>query len=153
MSNHPRVGVGVIIFKDSKILLGKRKNATGWGTWACPGGALEFGESLEACAMREVLEETGIRVLSVKKYGLTNDVFAQEGKHFLTIFMMADAFEGDPENCEPEKCDGWQWYALDALPEPLFLPLKNLIAQGMLAGGLECKQWLLEHEREWLEKG
>ena len=54
----PKVGVGVFVFKDGKTLLGKRKNAHGDGTWNPPGGHLEFNESIEQCAQREVLENT-----------------------------------------------------------------------------------------------
>ena len=57
---HPRVGVGAILVRNGKVLMGKRKNAHGEGSWALPGGHLEFGESLEECATRETYEETGI---------------------------------------------------------------------------------------------
>lgn len=129
MYDKPRVGVGVFVIKDRKLLLGKRKNALGQGAWALPGGALEFGESFEECAKRELLEETGIKMLRVSRYGFTNDVFMNENKHFVTIFMKADAFLGEPENREPDKCEEWAWFEFDALPENLFLPLKNFIEQ------------------------
>ena len=69
--NRPKVGVGVIVIKDGKILLGKRKGPHGGGFWAFPGGHLEFNESLEDCARREVLEETGISIKNIKKFTLT----------------------------------------------------------------------------------
>ena len=62
MDERPKVGVGVIIIKDGKVLLGKRKNAHGEGSWSFPGGHLEFNEELFDCAKREVLEETGIKI-------------------------------------------------------------------------------------------
>ena len=64
--------------KKGKILLGQRKNAHGEGTWAFPGGHLEFGESLEACAAREVLEETGLVLNDVRKYGFADDIFPRK---------------------------------------------------------------------------
>lgn len=67
MNNGPKVGVAVFVISDSKIVLGKRKNAHGQGAWASPGGHLEFGETLEACAKRELLEETGLIAESAKK--------------------------------------------------------------------------------------
>jgi len=74
MSNVVQVGVGVIIIRDDHILLGERTGAHGTGTWALPGGELEMGERIEDCARREVLEETGLELASIKKYGFTNDV-------------------------------------------------------------------------------
>ena len=127
MNNRPKVGVGVLIIKDSKMLLGKRKSAHGQGAWATPGGHLEFGETLEECAKRELLEETGLIAESIKKLWFTNDIYLQEGKHYITIFMIVDKFSGELKNLEPDKCEGWQWFDLNNLPSPLFLSLENLI--------------------------
>ena len=62
MTKFPKVGVGTIIKSKDKVLLLKRKNAHGDGTWAFIGGHLEFNESPEECARREVLEEINIRI-------------------------------------------------------------------------------------------
>lgn len=56
----PKVGVGVIVLKEKKLLLGQRKGSHSQGEWAPPGGHLEFGEEVAACAKRELLEETGL---------------------------------------------------------------------------------------------
>lgn len=123
----PRIGVGVIILKDGKVLLGQRKNAHGEGSWAFPGGRLEFGESLEACAMREVLEETGLTLHGVRKYDFSDDIFPENNTHYVTLFMIADGFSGELQNREPHKCEGWSWFDVNALPEPLFRPIQTLI--------------------------
>lgn len=130
MKQRPYIGIGVIILREDKILLGKRRNAHGAGSWCCPGGHLEYGESFEACARREVREETGLKIENVRRGAFTNDLFEQEGKHYVTLFMLADCPRGTPRVCEPEKCEQWGWFAEEALPRPLFLPLQNLIAQG-----------------------
>ncbi len=52
----PQVGVGVLILRDGKVLLGRRKGSHGAGCWSAPGGHLEFGEAVEDCALREALE-------------------------------------------------------------------------------------------------
>lgn len=80
--NRPKVGVAVIIRKDNKILLGKRIGSHGAGTWAFPGGHLEFGETPEQCAQREVFEETGLLLENFLRHGYTNDIFNVENKHY-----------------------------------------------------------------------
>ncbi len=115
----PRVGVGVMIFKDKKILLGKRKNAHGAGEYALTGGHLEFGESFEDCARRETLEETGVQIENIKFQFLGN-VKKYEGTHYVHIGVTADWKSGEAKALEPEKCEEWQWYDLDQLPQPLF---------------------------------
>src|SRR6516225_11635838 len=83
-----RVGVGVIILNDGKILLGTRKNAHGSGTWSPPGGHLEFGETPQECAHREVFEETGLVIKNILAGPYTNDFFEHEQKHYITLFMI-----------------------------------------------------------------
>lgn len=122
-----RVGVGVMIYRGNNILLGLRKGAHGEGTWALPGGHLEFGESIENCAIREVMEETGLTISNITKIDFTNDIFEKENKHYITIFVKGSCESGDPKLMEPNKCTKWQWFSLDHLPEPLFLPLKTLM--------------------------
>ena len=48
----PRVGLGVFVKKEGKVLVGERKGSHGAGTWALPGGHLEGGESFEECCKR-----------------------------------------------------------------------------------------------------
>ena len=124
----PRVGLGVVVSRGDQVLLGQRRNSHGQGTWALPGGHLEFGESWERCAQREVLEETAMDVGRCHFIGATNDIMMAEGKHYVTIFMAATSVSGSPRLCEPDKCHRWQWFPWDALPQPLFAPLENLIS-------------------------
>ncbi|WP_108652648.1 nucleotide triphosphate diphosphatase NUDT15 [Dongshaea marina] len=129
MNREVRVGVGVIILRDGCVLLGERIGAHGAGTWATPGGHLEVGESIEECARREVLEETGLEVYSIEKLSFTNDIFEEEGKHYITLFVTASCDGGEAQLMEPHKCMQWQWFKPDELPTPLFLPLTNLLKE------------------------
>jgi 8-oxo-dGTP diphosphatase len=127
--------VGVLVIQSKLILLGKRIGAHGSGTWSAPGGKLEFGEELEQCAQRELLEETGLVASSWELGPYSNDVFANDGKHFLTVFVVARGVTGTPRNLEPSKCEGWAWFGWESLPQPLFQPLRTLIALGWRPGG------------------
>lgn len=126
----PQVGVGVLIIRNGCILLGKRKGAHGAGTWSAPGGHLEFGESIDVCAQREALEETGLKLQDIQYGPFTNNVFETEQKHYVTIFVLARPVGNEAKLLEPDKCEGWTWFEWIALPEPLFPPLATLISQG-----------------------
>lgn len=125
-----RVGVGVFVVRAGKVLLGRRRGSHGAGSWALPGGHLEFGESPADCARRELLEESGLICSSFQHGPFTSDVFAAEGRHYVTLFVIAQGVQGEPQVCEPDKCAGWAWFAWDALPHPLFPPLQSLCASG-----------------------
>ena len=124
----PKVGVGVIVIKDNKVLYGKRKRSHETGYWCFPGGHLEFNEELEECAIREVMEESGIRIKNVKFAALTNDMFKKEGKHYITVFMRAEYESGAPE--DTVEMEQWKWLEWGKFPEPLSLPNANLLKQG-----------------------
>jgi 8-oxo-dGTP diphosphatase len=129
MQNRPYIGVAAIVIKDGKVLLGKRKNSHGEGTWQFPGGHLEFNESIENCARREVFEETGIKIKNIRLGPYTNDIFDKEQKHYITLFAISDYDSGVLELREPEKCERWAWFEWSKLPAPSFLPIINLKKQ------------------------
>ncbi|HLM48226.1 MAG TPA: NUDIX domain-containing protein [Myxococcaceae bacterium] len=118
---HPSVGLGVIIQRGERILLGQRK---GWheGYYSIPGGLLETGETFEEGAFREVQEETGLELIEPRVIALTNNLetFARTGKHHISVILYADQFRGEPSVREPDKCAGWNWYDPRRLPEPHF---------------------------------
>lgn len=123
-----RVNAGtVVIIMDGRgrMLMGKRKGSHGAGTWSFPGGWVQATDmTIEDAARREVLEETGVEVgeLSVIDSVLTH--FPEEGRHSISIMMLARDWSGTPMVMEPEKLDGeWQWIHPLNMPEPLFRPL------------------------------
>ncbi len=131
-ARRPRVGVGVLVLREAHVLLGRRRGAHGSDTWAPPGGHLEFGESIESCAVRELAEETGMLAHDVAKGPYINTVFAAEALHYITIFAVVRAATGEPVVREPDKCVAWQWFAWDNLPTPLFAPLQSLVESGFV---------------------
>jgi len=129
LKRRPEVGVGVLVVRDGNVLLGLRRGSHGAGTWSPPGGHLEFGEDPIDCVRREAFEEAGIELEACEFVGITNDIFEVEGRHYVTLFYRATLAGGTPSVREPEKCDAWQWWPWEALPDNLFLPLRHLREQ------------------------
>ena len=125
----PLVGVGVIVRREDKVLLGKRINAHGEGTWQFPGGHLEYFENIFDCAKRETREEVGIEITNLQIATFTNDFFRKEQKHYVTLFVLSDYSQGKVRVCEPEKCEKWEWFSWSELPSSLFIPIQNLLEQ------------------------
>lgn len=131
-TKRPYIGVGVIIRRDDKILLLKRKGSHGEGQWALPGGYLEFGETLRQCVAREVKEETGLnieqkdlRFISLSEqlnYIKTNNI------HCITVgFVIEYKGKKTPQIKEIDKSTVISWFTLNNLPSPLFTPSRDNI--------------------------
>lgn len=85
-----------------------------------PGGWIERGESPEAAAIREVWEETGVRIADPHAVGATTTVHP-EGLCSLTVWVVSRWESGEPNSVEPDKYVELRWCTLeDGLPAPLF---------------------------------
>lgn len=135
MNNRPRVGIGLLVVRLNpeaphvQVLLGRRRNAHGAGEYAGAGGHLEHGESFTGCALRELAEEAGtdLKVSQPEFLCLTN-ICQYENLHYVDVGMTAYWQSGEPVLMEPDKLDGWGWYDINNLPDPLFACLPNYIA-------------------------
>ncbi|KAK6251681.1 hypothetical protein QUC31_013401 [Theobroma cacao] len=138
----PRVGVVLFVLKGNSVLLGRRRSSIGDSTFALPGGHLEFGESFEECGARELKEETGLEMGKADFLTVTNNLFLEEPKpaHYVTIFLRSVLADPNqvPQNLEPNKCHGWDWYDWDNLPQPLFWPLEKMVRSGFNPFPSEC---------------
>jgi len=131
----PKVGVGVMIFKDGKVLLGKRNDDAekassdlhGEGTWTMPGGKLDFQETLIDGLYREAFEETGIKVNKdrIRVISVADEIV--KDNHYVTVGFLCEDFEGEPKIMEPEEIVEWKWYNLDSLPEKVYPPSAKVI--------------------------
>ena len=127
-----KVGVGVMIVDNNKILLGhrssKRKDTGGIfepDTWSLPGGKQEYDETVYETAIREIKEETNLEIKEPKVFSVSDDF--QPDRHFVTIEMITDSYSGILKIMEPEKEDEWKWFDLNDLPSNLYSPSKKFI--------------------------
>lgn len=122
-SKRPKVGLGCLILRENKddkeleFLVGIRKSSHGEGLYQLPGGHLEYGESWQECANKEVMEETNLNIPADQwRFVFINNSIApaknkdDENLHYIDI-IMSSVYNGDDEvvNNEPNKCEGWQW--------------------------------------------
>ncbi len=88
---------------------------------------MEYGETPEQTAIRETKEEVNVDINNPRVVGLTNDIHHAESKHYITIFVEADYAGGIPTVNEPDRTADVKWFALDNLPQSLFLPFRNFV--------------------------
>jgi len=108
------VAVDLFIVRDGKLLLGKRQNSFGAGKWGLPGGHLEKDETIEQAALRELKEETGLTAKSVEFVTVFNNNNREEP--YIHFGMLAVDVAGEPKIMETDKCEAWQWFDLNKLP-------------------------------------
>jgi ADP-ribose pyrophosphatase YjhB (NUDIX family) len=122
MEERPKVGLGIIIVNDmGEILIGKRKGSHAQ-KYSIPGGHLDLGETFEAGAIRETKEETDLDIKDPKVIAVTNNLetYREEGKHYISVVLVADTFSGELKLMEPNKCEAWEWVDPKNLPMPHF---------------------------------
>ena len=120
--DRPKVGLGVIIVNnEGRVLIGKRKGSHAQ-KYSIPGGHLELGQTFEAGAMKEIKEETNLDIENPRVIAVTNNLetYREEGKHYISIILLADKYSGVLKLMEPEKCEEWLWADPRDLPEPHF---------------------------------
>ena len=115
----------IFLIQNDALLLGKRKNCYGEGTWGLPGGHLEYGESIIECAKRELKEELGIDALEFTLISVGEDI--TEHSHYVEIVLRLRQFTGEIQCMEPDRCYDWKFFTVSNLPEEIFEPNKKSI--------------------------
>lgn len=129
----PGLGVGIMLIKENKILLGLRNpdkvkadsELQGQGTWTMPGGKVEFMEKLVDAAKRELQEETGLTATKLDFLCVSDDM--TDTAHYVTVGFVAREYMGEIKTMEPETILEWKWFNLDDLPNNLYKPSQKCI--------------------------
>ncbi len=122
------VGVGALIFNDQgQFLMGLRGPAAKneQGRWEIPGGAVEFGETLEAALIREILEEIGVEIEIKQLLHVSTHLLPAEKQHWVSPTYLCHIKSGQPRRCEPDKCQELRWVSIE---EAALLPLSIVTA-------------------------
>ncbi len=129
----PGLGVGVMIVKENKILLGLRNpdkekassELQGQGTWTMPGGKVEFMEKLVDAAKRELEEETSLKATKLDLLCISDDM--TDTVHYVTVGFIVKEYTGEIKTMEPETILEWKWFDLNDLPSNLYKPSQKCI--------------------------
>ena len=122
---------GLVLDSEHRAALIGRTNSHGNLTWSLPKGHLEEGESLEAAAIREVNEETGIAGRVVAPLGVIDFYFTAEGQRIhKTVHHYLLLAEGGELNSDDVEVDEVAWVPLAELPDRLaYADERRLIAR------------------------
>jgi len=115
---YSKVTIDAVIIRDGKILLVKRNKNPFKNRWALPGGFVEYGEKVENAVIREVLEETGLKVEIKKLFGVYSDPNRDPRGHTVTIVYLMNVVGGKLESGD-DACDA-KFFELEKLPELAF---------------------------------
>lgn len=110
------VAVGTLILDEAgKLFITKRGQGAGndRGKWEIPGGAIEFGESREAAATREIKEENDIDIDVVEALHTSDHLLPEEGQHWITTTYICRYLGGEAKRMEPEKCEALGWFTIE----------------------------------------
>ena len=131
--------VGAVVFKDDAVLLVHRSNPPSRGMWSIPGGRIRLGETLQAAAEREILEETGV-VIRANRPVLAFDVIQKDDRgvvkyHYVIVDLAADYVSGEP--LAGDDAADARWIAADELAGLTVNPAtRRLLAEHFKFGDL-----------------
>ncbi len=115
----PRVGCGVAILDEERLLLVRRKRMPEAGHWGLPGGKVDPFETVSAAAEREILEELGIHIEADHLLGIVDQIDRERNEHWVAPVYLVRSYEGVPTIMEPDALAELGWFRLDDLPAPL----------------------------------
>lgn len=122
------IKVRVICLQDKKVLLLKQTNSNG-GNYTLPGGTVEDHEYPILSLIREVYEETGLK-LDPSQLRLAHTLYKRNLRNRtvrVTLYFTTTQFKGEPESKEPKKFKHAEWFALTRLPADLSDTVKHVL--------------------------
>lgn len=127
------LGVAGVVLLDECVLLVRRLHEPNKGRWTFPSGYVGAAESIDEAAVREVLEETGVRADVVGVVGLRNRVSPKDNN--VVLFFLMHAREGEPVP-DGEEVDAARYFSLaEALACPDFIELNKMVVRKVVANG------------------
>ncbi|MCX2732402.1 NUDIX domain-containing protein [Saccharopolyspora sp. NFXS83] len=120
MPDRHLVDAHIVLVREDRVLLSKRRGDAFDGRWHLPAGKVDAGEDVLSAAVREAWEEVGVRIDPVDLAHVHTVHITGPGQEpRFGLFFRTTRWTGEPSNREPAKCHGLDWFEVDALPEPM----------------------------------
>jgi 8-oxo-dGTP diphosphatase len=110
----PELCVGAVVVADGQLLLVRRGRGPGSGRWSIPGGRVEAGETVRHAVVREVAEETGLRVDCGELLGWAERITPED--HFVILDFVVTVNEGRQPVAGDDAAEAG-WFPLPSVPE------------------------------------
>lgn len=125
---HENIGVSIVVLnpEKNKVLLGVRIGGYHEGWYGAPGGRIELRESILECGKRELNEEVGVETDNIEYVGVVRQL-QKDSYNFIHFGLIVKEYTGEVKNLEPEKCEGWEWFSIENLPQKLLPGHKAVI--------------------------
>jgi 8-oxo-dGTP diphosphatase len=143
MHRNPAPTVDVAVIDGERLLLVKRSNEPYKNRWVLPGGFVEYDETVENAAAREVLEETGVQIRLESILGVYSDPERDPRGHTLTTVFIGRPVAGEPVGGD-DAADAF-WVNLESLDSSILAFDHPLIVE-------DLKRWLKENSTFWSSK-
>ena len=129
---HLQVAVGIIRDPQRGIFLARRSSSSHMANkWEFPGGKIEKDETADQALKRELMEETGIEVLSAQAIGQADHTY--EDVHVTLHFFLVEQWQGEPWGKEGQP---HRWVRQEALMAEEFPPANHQLVSRLVAGEL-----------------
>ena len=125
----PAVTADIVVLREAEVLLIRRAHPPFEGCWALPGGFLDEDETLEACAARELMEETGVAADTLRLVGTYSEPKRDPRHRTVTVAFLTRVATGTEASAGDDAAEA-AWFALDALP-PLAFDHADIVGDAM----------------------
>lgn len=110
----PSVCVGAVAVDDGRLLLVRRRNEPGLGSWSVPGGRVEPGETVQEAVVRELLEETGVEGVCTGLIGVVERI--GDDHHFVILDYAVEVLPPAPPEAGSDALEA-RWVVLHEVAE------------------------------------
>ncbi len=132
----------IVISSEGKILLVRHRKGNRQ-YWVLPGGRLEYGETFEECAVREIKEETGLDVEVVRFLFLSEAIAPDRSRHIVNVYLKAKEIGGVLKVGNEPVLAGVDYISMDELENmTLFPPVSEHILRNLSQGDPDGIEYL-----------